>query len=1242
MIQSMTQGNATPLDRSIPPCRSLLPAAIALAALLAAGWTQGATGAPSPVLKAPGAIVIDGRDNDWGNFAPRQALRGADGEATVRLAYDPSAVYAFFEVRDASPLKNSAARFQEAIKGGDAVVLYFGKAASGDQRVLVARRDGKTEITAYRPESREKKPYVFASPVGEARFDWVAPLEKAAAAMRTAPGGYVVEVSLPWASLGYARPPATFPFDAEVIFSDPAGSTKAGAIWLHATDSPGQTIEDLPTEARLYPSSWGQARLTDKPDGVTDVAPLAATRGVPGVSIQLDLPRKGKVSLLVLDESGWIVRELLRAQPQAAGRLTVEWDGRDRYGEVLPPGRYTWKAALFDGMGAEFMGSVGASGRPPYRTPDGLGAIGGQHGIPASLAVDATGVYMSSGLEEGQPSIRKINPATGVALWKRSAGGFGAAMAIAASDQAACFINKKGDVLDFVRIDAQTGKDVAMSSGTSRLALTLNAESSIAGMAMVGTRAYATVPRENRIVVADLDAGRMLADIQIPSPQGLCQLDASHLLVCSGDSLIAVDLQKGTQTPWRGQLVAPRTVCRDAAGNVYVSELGDKQQITRLSPRGDVLTSIGRAGGKPATMKRYDPLAFENVTVLAMGADGALWACESSTCPKRFIKMTADGKWLEDFYGPVAYNAFGPDLGDFSTVFYNPGGNERGARLIQAHVDYDAYRASPADPVKGWRIEAIYDLTEAADPKQHNELMVSPAEGAYGHYIAFTATNGKRYLFRASKHNRAAAPAGAGLWLWENDTWVPAAFLTRDDKKHGLSWTDANADGMPQDDERFPGIPTREFAWMDADLVLHGFDGTLAPASVDARGVPHYKGGAYSPYLSADQPSYQGDWTFVSPTVDGESFHVANIGPGRAQSFWDRADESRVIKTKNGKVQWILGQQAAHPDLTEFSTMSSIAGVVDDILLVGNIEPAGYIALTTDGFTLGEVLVGEDGKRGKAGGNIINIENFTGLFAKDPRTQKRVLFAVSSGDDRIIEITGPGNLTRLEGTVQLDSARPLLRFDAAETEIPYQSWYGNSPRNLAVDAIPWEWTPEASGLPIFQDNVLIGDVRLRRDAGAIYILANVLDPTPLEAGEGIEIVLATASGEYPARFFLSAQRDSKGQWVGLATLHKGDAAVDAKRVECAAALRWRNLGYRIEAAIPLDLLPELSRATRQTFGRGGVDPKTGQKNQMIQRSEVLPDLAGPVQLQVGIARKSNDIIGMATWPAAGMATATAP
>lgn len=96
----------------------------------------------------------------------------------------------------------------------------------------------------------------------------------------------------------------------------------------------------------------------------------------------------------VIDENGWIVRELLEASRVSEGPFAVEWDGRDRYGEPLPPDKYEWKALLFDGVGSRFLGSVGNSGRPPFRTKDGLGSMGGQHGNFKYVAADADGVIL--------------------------------------------------------------------------------------------------------------------------------------------------------------------------------------------------------------------------------------------------------------------------------------------------------------------------------------------------------------------------------------------------------------------------------------------------------------------------------------------------------------------------------------------------------------------------------------------------------------------------------------------------------------------------------------------------------------------------------------------------------------------------------------------------------------------------------------------------------------------------------
>jgi hypothetical protein len=64
----------------------------------------------------------------------------------------------------------------------------------------------------------------------------------------------------------------------------------------------------------------------------------AAATHASGVDIPYTMPRGAMVSLNVTRPDGWVVRELIVAQRETAGKHTVHWDGRDNLGYLLPAG----------------------------------------------------------------------------------------------------------------------------------------------------------------------------------------------------------------------------------------------------------------------------------------------------------------------------------------------------------------------------------------------------------------------------------------------------------------------------------------------------------------------------------------------------------------------------------------------------------------------------------------------------------------------------------------------------------------------------------------------------------------------------------------------------------------------------------------------------------------------------------------------------------------------------------------
>ena len=1183
---------------------------------------------PASIVRLLARAGSDGGAAELSAVSPLP-LTGTAGKATLRLGHDAQTFQAFVEVSDPSPLRNSAARPEEMLKGGDALAFYFNHPDTGPQRVIFGRIEGKTLIYVHRPRSAEKHPYVFSSPVGSTSFDYVAPLAGATATLATTSYGYTAKIAIPWASLGFKQPPARFGFDFQVIFSDPSGSTNADALWWHATTGPGLTIEDLPTEAALYPDTWGEAVLVEKtsPPAMPVVkapAPASTVASSASSTIALDLPRDGRLTVVITDSRGWILRELIRAEPRKTGRQTINWDGRDRYGDPLPPGDYRWKALLFDGVGIKFVGSVGNSARPPYRTDDGSGSLGGQHGNQGTVAADAGGVYLGGALQEGEPAFRKINAATGACLWKRSPGSFQSVVAVSADEGFAVLLNSSGkkpaQKLMLVRVDPATGLTIKIDGKNE---IELDAPSSwgeTADVAIAGGRAIYSIPGEKRLGVIDLKTGGKLPDIALEC-WGLQRVNENTLLACTKDAVVRLDLATGRTTPVVSGLVKPRDVALDPkTGNLFVSDLGTSQQIKKFSPDGKPLAVFGRVGGKPASMPVYDPLAFDNVTGLVFAADGTLWMKESSATPKRFIHLTTDGKWIEDFCGPVAYNVFGPDLDDVSKVYYNP--NESSARFLETKVDYAGYAADPAKP-GNWRITAVHDMSLAADGVTVNPLMADVAKEGYGHVIVFTATNGLRYFFRLSKFNRAAAPGGAGLWVWKNNRWVPSVFVSADETRYGQSWRDANGDGLVQDNERFSTPNADRYSWIDRDLTLHGLNGLLAPASLDANGLPVYEGGRFTPHLPDGTPYIGNSDTFASATVGGSVYYGVNWGPHRHMAFWDRATDNRLIKVTNGKVEWVTGIHRAQGGFAEFSTMSGIAGIVDDMVVTHNVEPSSFITYTTDGFVLGDASADPDGVRPKAGGTAVYIEHFTGLLVKDTPTGRRLLFFVVSGDDRIVELTGPGRMNRYEGTLRLATGSDAL--GGGKVVIPYSGLYGNVTRGLGVDGYDTEWEPTVPRISLSAKNGPVADVRLRRDKGALSLIADILDPTPIPAGGSVELVLGrtAARPEVVLAFTAPSPPAKGGKWTGTATLAREGKSVFAPAIKVAASLRWENLGYHLEAEIPLTLLPEFCAETKQTFKDEAIDPRSGKPTKLGAATATLLDLKAPLFINIRVQRTAD-------------------
>ena len=1198
-----------------------------LAGTLVAGTACGMD-RPAVIVPVDTPITVDGNDQEWKGIQAEQTIfQGEKPVARFKLATDDKTFYACAQVRDASPLLNTTKILQEVIKGGDALGFCFlyGKHADRHQRIIAARVEGRDVVMVMRPRWPEttKRPYTYKS-VGSVTMDDVGELTEAKVAFAKTDDGYVCEMSIPWRVLGAGRPaPGTiFPFDMQVIFSDEAGLANDSTAWWHSQGNGPLATMDLVTEVQLYPQEWGEARAYRRDPGTMPQAlreQSAEANG--GIPVTFSLPRAATVSLVIKDERGWIVNEPIRAQRLEAGTHTVTWDGRDRRGELLPAGRYETLLGYWDGLEATFVGSVGNSGVPCVRSADGLGSVGGTHGGPVSVAADASGVYLGHAGEEGQKVLRKIDPDTGEAVWFASMGVFGGARALASDGKDLCVINARHDNEHaLMKLDPATGASRPYGVGFGKRVM--------CDLALTDTAAWVMEDKTGVLLGYSRDKGEKIAEHTVENLRGIAARDNGSLYLATANQLRLIDLGSSAVTTLMEGFEELKAIAVDGDGILHLAEGGSSQQMLRVDAKAKrILSRAGCKGGRAPTVIPYNPSDFKNVEDIAIDAKGCVWVVEPAVAPRRIGRFSKDYAWMSDNYGPTGYGLVGVDLDDPATVYYQHW--QQSPSLVEARMDLDAYAKRPGDPRGVWKVVAIHELSGSdLQPGQSNPYFNgkgSPARSNYGRIQVFKAKNGHRYLLVAKGQWR-------GLWRWDK-RWIPAAAIG---DRQNDSWFDGNGDGLVQDEERSAGkLPGESWSWIDRDCVLYGRDGSLAPASFTACGTPVYGGGTFTPALAEGQPSL--DFYLDMLTYDREPFPdlqtgghfvVANFGLGAGRGFWDRADETRLTKIEDGKVAWMIGNHTGVLRNNGDNVMlMNLTGVSDGVVVCTEVD-SNFTAYTTDGLTLGWVSrndLGRPAGNGSLGWYVENVQQ--GLFFKEPKSGRHLLVGTTTEDVRVLEVKGVfgDDITRATGKLDLPAtAAPTKALPPGHIGIPNETWTRDENRYLAVDGVDLEWAKSVPRLQITDGKAPVAEIRMRRDAGALCIFANITDPTwktfraakgtsieaLAEAGVGLRLELSSkkTNGESVTTALAIVAREQeapavlirrstpvtieKSDDLGCIGLNKelrpasgdgpwtlGDAWTLCPAAQVALRERYDRVGYNLEIEIPLAVVPELSAPT---------------------------------------------------------------
>ena len=199
-----------------------------------------------------------------GKFPVRLEASIANGQLRLRYA-----------VEDSSPWVNHGRDWTTLFATGDAVDLQIATDATadpnrrdpvaGDQRLLIAGFEGEPIAVLYQfRKPGGANPVEFTSPWRGLTVDNVERLTDVAIAVKTtANRGYVVEATIPLATIGLEQSSGPVRADFGVLFGDADGrDTQLRSYWANPAT---MLVDDIPGEAMVHPNLWGVLQLPERP-----------------------------------------------------------------------------------------------------------------------------------------------------------------------------------------------------------------------------------------------------------------------------------------------------------------------------------------------------------------------------------------------------------------------------------------------------------------------------------------------------------------------------------------------------------------------------------------------------------------------------------------------------------------------------------------------------------------------------------------------------------------------------------------------------------------------------------------------------------------------------------------------------------------------------------------------------------------------------------------------------------------
>lgn len=1038
--------------------------------------------------------VIDGKLGDWdlsGNVSVWIADELADRQhCLVSFMYDDDNLYVSARMALMDHALRNDCRPLDKYWFGDNICLHYCTDrtmpyplpskfdAKGEPSPLYARNRKVGSVTLWR-DTRNGKDWMLVLP--GANFDCGTVTNPLGSAVRviSEDKNAVIEARIPWRAMGVED--GKNPFRAGEMMT-----TELDVHWYPGTDGYSAAAIyriDPGTFSFRRQETWG--RLHFSPTGnlkqgksVYEIAAEARERSLArqasgAAEISFDIPERGYVSVLIRDEKGGVLKELMGGEEKLPGKVRACWDGRDAYGFPCATGTvYRWEAYMNAGVGAEWFGTVGTDGTPPYETPNGKGGWGADHGPAIAAAADDTGRYFIWYTNESGRGIVKTD-FNGNILWRSApfvCGGFGDfTCGVATGGNLYVIFDGLGrnKAKCVVRIDASTGDFQPFANcntiqlGFSKKPVKLPKgcflgpyRMTTAGIATDGKRLFVSDFIGGRIVVHDIATGKRLAEWPCSGVRGLTWHQGGLYAAVVAGRIERFDGETGGASTYLADgLSAPYGLAFDSNGNLHVSDWGDSHQIKTFSGDRRLMRALGRKGGR-TFLGKYDPTSFSFPAAIACDKNDMLIVPEMAT-PKVFSLISAaTGATARRLFGYTSYSPSNlPDIDDPLLQYYSISGPESFARarvpdgggIGHPEASWDFRNA-------GWdEFGCVFNtmtMGEVVRGKNGLKYLVPDGEGGMP-----TEVN--------VRHPRT-------ICRIDGDRMVPVVSFslaepdsTPRTKLNALRvWADADGDGRVQEREvrLLDAINGRRFVWavrsgslmMDArghvylttmqnalvEIPANGFDASGVPrldVSAARIAVPEIVPGQSFLYCSwrSGAVGWRRDskGNFYSIVFYPRDYGSESLTRRMKTGMGHTSRYTTVEFTKyapDGRVLWQAGRKAtAAPKQGEIMHPWCMAGLIGDEYVVMASEWGAFWLYTHDGFYAGQ-LFDSPGLPGRGIPYRFGGEDFSGHIRYFPDRDE--VWAYNAGHTYRVDGFRNGRIhgeRRFSGTVHLERVKPL-------------------------------------------------------------------------------------------------------------------------------------------------------------------------------------------------------------------------